>query len=66
MRIKVSQRTISAFIIILVVFIFLSGFGWVNSEASYKYEVQDTVFAGKPLDNHQKKLSIILIQARLN
>jgi hypothetical protein len=34
----------------------LFGFGFINGQVSYKYEVQDSLYAGKPLDQHQKEI----------
>lgn len=56
MQIKISPRTITIITIILLILMLLSSFGWINSEVSYKYEVQDTLFADKPLDEHQKQI----------
>jgi hypothetical protein len=53
---KITDRMFTLTIIILVILLLVFGFGWVNSDVSYKYEVQDTIFAGKALDEHQKDI----------
>jgi formate hydrogenlyase subunit 3/multisubunit Na+/H+ antiporter MnhD subunit len=65
MQIKISQRIISILKIILLVLILLSGFGWLNSMVSYKYEVQDTLYAGKPLDEHQKQIIYYISSSKI-
>ncbi|MBC7399438.1 MAG: hypothetical protein H7289_05790 [Mucilaginibacter sp.] len=55
-EIKIKRRWTSTTIIVLILLIFLFGFGWMNSLVSYKYEIQDTVNAGKVLDEHQKEI----------
>ncbi len=55
-QIKIKRRWISITIALLFVSILLFAFGWANSEVSYKYEVQDTVYSGKPLNQHQKDI----------
>jgi len=49
----------------LLILILLSGFGWINSEVSYRYEVQDTLFAGKPLDEHQKQIIYYISSSKI-
>ena len=53
---KITDRMFIITIIILAILLLVFGFGWVNSDVSYKYEVQDTIFAGKALDEHQKDI----------
>jgi hypothetical protein len=53
---KITDRMFTITIIILVILLLVFGFGWVNSDVSYKYEVQDTIVGGKALDEHQKDI----------
>lgn len=53
---KITDRMFTISIIILAILVLIFGFGWVNSDVSYKYEVQDTLVAGKALDQHQKAI----------
>lgn len=55
-KIRLSQKTLSRTMIALVILILLSGFAWINSMVSYKYEVQDTIYSKQPLDQHQKDI----------
>lgn len=43
----------------------LFAFGWFNSEVSYKYEVQDTLYSGKPLDEHQKEILYYITSSKI-
>jgi hypothetical protein len=62
---KITQRMLSVTIIVLVFFIILFGFSWANCEVSYKYEVQDTMFAGKQLDPHQKDILYYITSSKI-
>ena len=53
---KITDRMFIITIIILAILLLIFGFGWVNSDVSYKYEVQDSIVAGKALDGHQKDI----------
>ena len=57
---RLRKSLISTAIIISIALIFLSGFGYINSQVSYKYEVQDSQTIGKDpyygLDEHQKQI----------
>jgi formate hydrogenlyase subunit 3/multisubunit Na+/H+ antiporter MnhD subunit len=53
---RIREKILSITIIILVILALLLGFGWVNTLVSYKYEVQDSQYAGKVLDGHQKEI----------
>lgn len=53
---KITNRMFTITIIILAILVLVFVFGWVNSDVSYKYEVQDTIFAGKALDEHQRDI----------
>ena len=55
-EIKIKNRWLSVSTIILSLLSIVFAFGWANSEVSYKYEVQDTVYSGKPLDDHQREI----------
>jgi len=47
---------LSKTIIALIILVLLSGFGWFNSLVSYKYEVEDSVYAKQVLDQNQKDI----------
>ncbi|WP_184545943.1 hypothetical protein [Mucilaginibacter sp. FT3.2] len=53
---RVTQRMLSVSLIVLVLLILILSFGWINGMVSYKYEVQDAIFAGKSLNQHQKDI----------
>ncbi|NHA06291.1 hypothetical protein G7092_20950 [Mucilaginibacter sp. HC2] len=53
---KITDRMFTITIIILSVLLLVFGFGWVNSDVSYKYEIQDTLVARKALDEHQRDI----------
>ena len=53
---KITDRMLSITIVALTILVLIFGFGWVNSDVSYKYEVQDTVVAGNALDENQKDI----------
>jgi hypothetical protein len=56
LKIRLSQKILSRTIIVLIVLVLLSGFGWFNSLVSYKYEVEDSVYAKQALNEHQKDI----------
>ncbi|MEB0261335.1 MULTISPECIES: hypothetical protein [unclassified Mucilaginibacter] len=64
-EIKIKRRWLSLSVIFLVISILLLGFGWINSEVSYKYEVQDTVYSGKPLDERQKDILYYISSSKI-
>jgi hypothetical protein len=53
---NITSRMFSVTIVVLVILVLIFGFGWINNDVSYKYEVQDTLVAGKALDQHQKAI----------
>jgi len=64
-EVKIKRRWLSLSVIFLIISILLLGFGWINSEVSYKYEVQDTVYSGKPLDEHQKDILYYISSSKI-
>lgn len=52
-------------VIFLSISILLLGFGWINSEVSYTYEVQDTVYSGKSLNEHQKDILYYISSSKI-
>jgi hypothetical protein len=55
-ELKIKNRWLTISMITMFILSLLFAFGWFNSEVSYKYEVQDTIYSGKPLDEHQKEI----------
>jgi hypothetical protein len=64
-KIRLSQKILSRAAITFLVLILLSGFGWFNSKVSYKYEVQDTVYAKQPLSQHQKDILVDIVSSKI-
>jgi hypothetical protein len=64
-EIKIKRRWLSISAILFVILSLLFAFGWINSEVSYKYEVQDTVYSGKPLDEHQKDILYYIASSKV-
>jgi hypothetical protein len=64
-EIKIKSRWLSISAIIFFILSMLFAFGMLNSEVSYKYEVQDTVYAGKALDDHQKEILYYITSSKV-
>ena len=64
-EIKIKRRWLSVSVIVLVAFILLLFFAWINSEVSYKYEVQDELYSGKSLNEHQKDILYYIYSSKL-
>ena len=64
-EIKIKRRSLSISAFLLTILSLLFGFGWVNSEVSYKYEVQDAVYSGKHLDGRQKDILYYITSSKV-
>jgi ABC-type transport system involved in multi-copper enzyme maturation permease subunit len=53
---KINRRWLRWSVVVLIIMLFIFGFGYINSQISFKYEVQDTLSGGQPLDEHQKEI----------
>jgi hypothetical protein len=53
---KINRRWLHLSVIVLVITLFTLGFGYLNSEVSFKYEVQGSITGGQTLDDHQKEI----------
>ena len=62
--VKIKRKWLSMSVIFLSISILLLGFGWINSEVSYTYEVQDTVTQENPLMNTKRTFYIIFHPAK--
>lgn len=64
-KIKIKNRWLTVSAVLMFILSLLFAFGWVNSEVSYKYEVQDTIYSGKPLDDHQKEILYYITSSKI-
>jgi hypothetical protein len=53
---KINRRWLRWSVVILVIILFIFGLGYINGQISFKYEVQDSLSSGRPLDEHQKEI----------